>query len=141
MRAGEDLRGVVASYAGSLECTRRGLFDASPGATACATDIEGFSIFTAANDASIGRAVRAGSYEPEIVALFRRFVRPGMGVLDLGANIGFFTLLAASLVGPRGEVFAAESNGRNGRLLEVSRRVNGFTQVSVLQWLRPLGTA
>jgi FkbM family methyltransferase len=133
MRAGEDLRGVVASFAGSLECTRRGFFNAGPRAAASAIEIEGFSILTAADDASIGRAVRAGSYEPEIVALLRRLVRPGMGVLDLGANIGFFTLLSATLVGPRGHVFAVEPNPRNARLLEASRRMNGFNQVSVLQ--------
>ncbi len=133
MRAGEDLRGVVASFAGSLECTRRGLFDAGPRTADIATDIEGFSIFSAADDASVGRAVRAGSYEPEITALFRRFVRPGMGVLDLGANIGFFTLLAATIVGPNGHVFAIEPNPRNARLLEASRRANEFTQVTILQ--------
>jgi len=65
--------------------------------------------------------------------MFRRFLRPGMGVLDIGANIGWFTMLAAALVGPTGFVLAVEPNTRNIKLLEASRRINDFGQVVVAQ--------
>ena len=132
MRVGEELGGVVASFANSLECVRRGIF-APSGAAAVLTEIEGFRIYTDPDDALVGGAVRAGSYEPEVCATFRRLLRPGMSVLDLGANVGFFAMLAASLVGPRGRVLAVEPNPRNARLLEASRRANGFAHVDVLQ--------
>jgi FkbM family methyltransferase len=62
-------------------------------------------------DFSLGPKVRDmyfGAYEPEEVDLFRRFVRRGDTVVDAGANIGFFTAVAASLAGPEGEVHAFE---------------------------------
>ena len=138
MRAGEDLNGVVSSFAGSLECARRGLVrgnlhdKAAPGAPILST-LEGFSLFSDPDDASVGSAVRAGAYEPEICAQFRRLLSPGMAVLDIGANIGFFAMLSARLVGPSGHVMAVEPNPRNVRLLESSRRQNGFTNMTVLQ--------
>lgn len=49
-----------------------------------------------------------GTYEREVQALFRRFVQPGTTVLDLGANFGFYSLLAARLAGPKGRVIAFE---------------------------------
>ena len=68
-----------------------------------------------------------------MTAVFKRTVRPGMGVLDIGANIGYFALLAAYVVGRGGHVVAMEPNGRNTRLLEASRRVNGFDWLTVAQ--------
>ena len=62
-------------------------------------------------DFALGAKVRDmyfGAYEPEEVELFRRFVRRGDTVVDAGANIGFFTAVAASLVGKEGEVHAFE---------------------------------
>ena len=71
----------------------------------------------------------AGAYDTYLTDLLRRFLRPGMGVLDIGANIGVFALLAAAKVGPDGYVLAVEPNPANTRLLEASRRLNGFAQL------------
>ena len=49
-------------------------------------------------------------WEPIITELFRRLLRPGDVVLDAGANIGYYTLLAAGRVGPRGRVHAIEAH-------------------------------
>ena len=132
MRIGEDLRGVVRGFTSSLEFYRIGMA-AELRTEAMLSGIEGFRIYSAADDALVGQAVRQGVYEPEVCELFRRLLRPGMNVLDLGANIGFFSLLAASLVGPTGHVLAVEPNPANARLLEASRRANGFDQLSILQ--------
>ena len=132
-REGEKLHSVVASYVGSLEFSRRGLLCDDGQDRPVLTDLPEFRIYSAPDDAAVGRYVRAGDYEREVAASFRRILRPRMGVLDLGANIGYFTMLAAALVGPEGYVLAIEPNGRNVRLLEASRRANGFAQVSVVQ--------
>jgi len=49
-----------------------------------------------------------GRFEPSTVAAFRRYVKPGATVLDIGANIGAQTLQLARLVGPHGRVLSFE---------------------------------
>jgi Protein-L-isoaspartate(D-aspartate) O-methyltransferase (PCMT) len=49
-----------------------------------------------------------GRFEPSTVAAFRRYVKPGATVLDIGANIGVHTLQLARLVGPQGRVLSFE---------------------------------
>lgn len=58
--------------------------------------------------------------EPELIALVRRLVRPGMQVWDVGANMGAFALPAAHRVGPRGRVLAVEPDPFNQLLLHRS---------------------
>ncbi|MEO6238809.1 MAG: hypothetical protein ABIQ52_17575, partial [Vicinamibacterales bacterium] len=47
-------------------------------------------------------------YEPELAAAVRDALRPGDVFLDIGANVGFFSILAARLVGDSGRVVAFE---------------------------------
>jgi FkbM family methyltransferase len=54
------------------------------------------------------REMFVGNYEPEIARLFRRLLNPGDVVVDAGANIGYFSAVALSLVGTRGQVHAFE---------------------------------
>jgi len=56
----------------------------------------------------IQRQAYLGCFEPEETAWVRRLLRPGMTFLDVGANVGYFTLLASSLVGATGRVVAVE---------------------------------
>ena len=66
-----------------------------------------------------------GQWEPQYTALFRRLLRPGDTVFDLGANHGVYTLIAAQAVGATGHVHAFEPNPRLARLTELSARING----------------
>ncbi len=59
-------------------------------------------------------------------------VRAGMCVFDVGANIGYYTLLAARAVGPSGRVYAFEPEPRNFSLLMRSIAENGFTNIRPL---------
>jgi FkbM family methyltransferase len=56
----------------------------------------------------IGRSIYLGAYERRETALVSQRLKPGMTFLDVGANIGYFSLLAASRVGPSGRVVAVE---------------------------------
>ena len=132
-RAGERLDSVVGSYLNSLEFSRRGLLEQSHMDDMALAELPGFRIYAAADDAAVGRHVRADNYERDVTAVFRRLLRPGMGVLDIGANIGYFAMLSASLVGSSGHVLAIEPNPRNARMLEASRRANGFDQLTLSQ--------
>jgi len=74
-----------------------------------------------------------GIHEPCTTALFKKLVKEGMTVVDIGANIGYFTLLAASLAGEKGKVFAFEPEPRNYALLVRNTELNGFKNVIPLQ--------
>jgi methyltransferase, FkbM family len=56
----------------------------------------------------IDLALYLQQFEPDVRAAIRRITKPGMTVLDIGANIGAHTLLFSSLVGPTGRVVAFE---------------------------------
>jgi FkbM family methyltransferase len=74
------------------------------------------------------QALAMGAYEPETVSLFTHLVRPGMTVLDVGAHIGYFTLLAARAVGATGRVYAFEPLPSNATQLRRNVEANGFAE-------------
>lgn len=57
---------------------------------------------------NIERAILSGHYEPDVVALVRTRVKPGWKCLDVGANVGFLSLLMAEQAGPSGRVLSVE---------------------------------
>lgn len=77
--------------------------------------------------------VLGGTYEPEQTALFVRSVGRGDVVLDLGAHIGYYTLLASRLVGGAGRVFALEPEPRNAAYLRWHVRLNRRRNVEVVE--------
>lgn len=74
-----------------------------------------------------------GSYELFKTDLVKKHVRPGDIVVDVGANIGYYTLLFAKLVGENGKVYAFEPDPTNFRLLQKNVQVNGYNNVVLVQ--------
>ncbi len=68
-------------------------------------------------------------WEPSETAAFLAYAREGMCVFDIGANIGYYTLLAARAVGSSGRVYAFEPEPRNFELLTRNIAENGFRNV------------
>jgi FkbM family methyltransferase len=130
-QAGMPLASVVGSYLRSLEFANRNLFRDEHSAEISLFTLEGFQLYADRKDAAVGRQIASGGYEPEVTSVFRRFLVPGMMMIDIGANIGYFSMLAASIVGDGGRVLAIEPNPLNARLLGASRIVNGFAQITV----------
>lgn len=62
--------------------------------------------------------------------IFRSLVAPGQTVVDVGANMGFISVMLASLVGPAGRVFAFEPSPLVYAKLERTIAANGLTQVT-----------
>lgn len=73
-----------------------------------------------------------GSYEWAKQKQFARAIERGDVVWDLGANVGFFSLLASLLVGPEGRVFSFEPVPRNLAFLRRHLELNAVTNCSVL---------
>jgi FkbM family methyltransferase len=70
-------------------------------------------------------------YEPVTDAYLADALRPGMVVLDIGAHVGYYTLVAARAVGPSGKVHAFEPCAETLSLLRTNVRANGFANVEI----------
>ena len=64
------------------------------------------------------------AYEPHVTEAVSRLVEPGMVCADLGAHIGYFTLLLARLSSPGGRVITFEASPENARIIRWNVRLN-----------------
>jgi FkbM family methyltransferase len=71
-------------------------------------------------------ALYDGFWEPNIHKLFISLVKQGDTVMDVGANFGFYTLVAAEAVGRDGKVYAIEAGANNFNILKRNIHINGF---------------
>jgi FkbM family methyltransferase len=72
-----------------------------------------------------------GSYEYEKQMAFCREVRKGSVVYDLGANVGFYSLLASTLAGNEGMVFSFEPSTRNLQYLSKHIELNRISNCRI----------
>lgn len=86
------------------------------------------------NDLYIGRSLEAyGEFSELEVKLFEQALRPGMTVVEAGANIGAHTVVFGQRVGPQGRVFAFEPQRLVFQTLCANLAVNGLTNVVARQ--------
>jgi FkbM family methyltransferase len=70
--------------------------------------VEGSRMLVETTDVTGRMLATSGVWEPHVTAVFRGLLAPGDVCVDVGANVGYFTLLASRLVGPAGRVYAFE---------------------------------
>lgn len=73
-----------------------------------------------------------GIYEPSTFKHFQERIKPGDTVLNIGAHVGYYTLMAARLVGSSGKVYAFEPNIDNFTLLSKNIKINGYKNVVLI---------
>ncbi len=80
-----------------------------------------------------GRRVFIHGFEPaeRLTRHFVRLLRPGDCVIDIGANVGYYTLTAAKLVGPTGCVHAFEAAPKTLELLRANAAMNSHVPIRV----------
>jgi FkbM family methyltransferase len=74
-----------------------------------------------------------GSYEMNKRLAFERLIPPGAVTYDIGANVGYFSLLAARLAGPEGQVYAFEPLPRNIDYLKKHVAINAIENIEVVE--------
>lgn len=95
--------------------------------TMLANTNEGF-FFIDVQDKYIGHGIaNYGTWEATETAWFKSIVHSGDCIVDAGANLGWYTVIAARLVGPRGLVLSFEPDPRNFDLLTNNVIKNGFS--------------
>jgi len=72
------------------------------------------------------------TYEEYETSVVKKFIKKGDVVLDVGANIGYYTLIFAKLVGDKGKVFAFEPDPDNFNLLKKNVAINGYKNVILI---------
>ena len=71
-------------------------------------------------------------WEVDVAEFLRRRLAPGMTVVDVGAHVGYFSVLASGIVGTSGRVFAIEVEPRTLSLLRANLWRRGCDNVTVL---------
>ncbi len=67
-----------------------------------------------------------GTYEPFTTEIAKKFLQKGDTVVDIGANLGYFSVIFADAVGKSGKVFAFEPDPLNFSLIKKNLEMNGF---------------
>jgi FkbM family methyltransferase len=79
-----------------------------------------------ADDQITPHLIMSGTWEPDIEAAVRQGLKPGARVIEVGANLGYYTLIMGGVVGPQGRIDSFEANPRLTALLKRSLRTNGY---------------
>jgi len=86
-------------------------------------DLAGFTILL---DMQIDKDYWLGTYEPELQAALRELIQPGAVIYDVGANIGYVSLLLAKAAGETGHVYAFEALPENAERWRKNVELNGM---------------
>ena len=116
----------------AMKATRRILLSSLAGTRPAVrfNTLYGFQILLPAWDPDILICAANGRIlHPWITEVFRTVIRPGFTVVDGGANVGFYSLLAATLMQGRGLVLSFEPDVRNVSLLGANIELNGLTRI------------
>lgn len=94
----------------------------------------GYSLYVRTPDRLIAALLCKYSFDSSLeVEIYRDRVKPGMTVLEIGANVGFYALLFSGLAGGKGKVLAFEPDPENFRLLSKSAAAHGAANLTCLQ--------
>ncbi len=96
--------------------------------------IQGSLMALRLDDPGLSRVlIRDGIREREHTQLIHEEIHPGMVGVDLGANLGYYALMEARIVGPKGKVFAVEPVPHNVAVLQRNVELNHYTNMEVHQ--------
>jgi FkbM family methyltransferase len=119
---------LVGYFLGSPEWITRGLYRAAGDAHLERVDTADVSLYVIKSDPVVGRELLASrAYEPHVTDRLRQFLVPGGVFVDIGANIGYYTLLAARRLGREGRVIAFEPNPVSLKVLLLNTAPEGDT--------------
>lgn len=82
------------------------------------------------DDVAMSGYLALGSYEPETIRIFKESLEEGATVIDIGTNIGYYTIVAGKKVGPKGKVFGYEPNMDSFNLLQRNILINNFDNIT-----------
>lgn len=92
-----------------------------------------YSMLIDMQDAGISRSLLLfGERELDHKLLLEKIVKPGMRILDIGANIGYYAIMERRMIGPAGRLVAVEPSPSNVELLKRNLALNGISDIDVI---------
>ncbi len=129
---GTSIKTLVTGFLSSPEFKNRNLVPSQNQANHKIIDLDDFKIDIPIDDWAVGKTIlEQRSYEPHVTSCLKSFLSPGMTFVDIGANIGYFSMIAASIIGSSGKVFAFEPNQYNCQYIYNSAAINGFNNITI----------
>lgn len=96
--------------------------------------VQGSKMYLKIDDPGVSRdLIIRGMREREETRMIQKTLRPGMTVIDIGANIGYYTLMEARAVTKTGRVYAIEPEPHNFELLHRNVKLNNYQHVDMFQ--------
>lgn len=97
-----------------------------------AITLDGFKLYVRLDDWAVGARIAVKrTYEPLVTRTIQQFLHEGTVFVDVGANIGYYTMMAAARVGSTGKVIAFEPNPANCQLIQQSTALNAFRTIDL----------
>jgi FkbM family methyltransferase len=94
--------------------------------------LDDFDLYVYEYDWDIGEGIaETKQYEPHVTSFLKQNLKEGSTFVDVGANIGYFTLVAATQLGSSGRTIAIECSPKNCELIYLSLHRNGLDRVLV----------
>jgi FkbM family methyltransferase len=132
IKTGMSVQSLVASFLNSVEFRNRQSAQSSAESTPLLLAAEDFRIYVSPTGSPVASPIIEGRpYEPHVAAAMRRLLKPGMVFVDVGASIGYLSMVAARAVGSEGKVICFEPDPYNCKLLYLSAKINGFENVEI----------
>jgi len=132
INAGMSVQSLVASFLNSVEFRNKQSVQSAVESTPLLVEVEAFKIYVSPSGSPVASPLIEGRpYEPHVVAAMRRLLKPGMVFVDVGASIGYLSMVAAHAVGVQGKVICFEPDPYNCKLLYLSAKINGFANVEI----------
>ncbi len=95
--------------------------------------VNGYKMFVDARDVSIApHLILDGAFEEYTDAVLRSILQPGMDILEIGANVGVFTLLMAHRTGPKGSVLSFECDPELAQIVRDNLEINGLSHIGTV---------
>ncbi len=95
-----------------------------------AREIHGHTMFLSLQDLGLSKElILKGTREEEETKIIQGELKEGLTVIDIGANLGYYALIEASIVGKRGKVYAIEPSPINFEILNKNINVNGYSDI------------
>ena len=128
----KSLQGKNLGKIPGVRSLHRFLFEKLKPKGAVLLEIQGSKMFI--NPEDTGEApylLLRGVYDEYETELVKDLIKPGMKAIDIGAHIGYFTLIMARAAGPEGKVWAFEPEPENLKLLEANIKINNLGNVTI----------